>query len=112
MQEVKWWVIILFMIVCFDRLSSILERGKKWFDERGNGIKSPVTLSALRQTLGLKPTGDKTFLELAQETHQARFDGLIGSVNALTQINGRLLDQIRELVALEKARIEFRQQGE
>lgn len=112
MQELKWWVVILFMLVIFDRVASLMSRFERWADARGNGSAAPVTLGKLRETLGLLPSSNKTFSTLIEETYKERFEQLIGSINALTQINGRLLEQTKDLVALERARIEVRQQGE
>lgn len=112
MHELQWWVVILFCLIAFDRMASLFGRFSRWADERGNGHKTPVTVMKLRQELGIPLTGRQSFMEAASETHKIRFETLISSVNALTQINGRLLDQIKELVSLERARIELRQQGE
>lgn len=112
MHEVQWWVVTLFVLMSFNQLTILFGRASRYLEERGNGKRSPVTAGKMREILGIPESGKVSFMEAAQETNKARFDSLVGSVNALTQINGRLLEQIKELVALEQARIELRQQGD
>jgi hypothetical protein len=112
MHEVQMWVIVLFVIMSFDRIAILWGRVGRYWDARGNGKTMPVTVEKLRAELGIPLSGNLNFMQAAEETNKAHFQSLIGSVNALTQINGRLLDQIKELIMLERARIEIRQQGE
>lgn len=111
MHELQWWVVILFMLVAIDRITHLFGKFSRWADARGNGKGAPLTVGKLREALGLLPSGDKTFLDIAQETHRERFLGIVQALNKLGADNERMLQkhdlilgELRELVAVMKDR--------